>query len=150
MATDGNFTNRFGIDKHMGDMGDHPQFRVLTDEKLERIHEATAEILETIGVKVQNAEVREMMGKAGCPVEDDIVTVPRQLLEDSIDLAPRRSPSITEKERKHCTWVAGKSTPAPDIHLWSSSTWTRVSGGTTQSTISSWWQGSPMRCPMWT
>ena len=75
MTADGNSENRFGIDKHLGDMGDHPRYRVLTDEKLERLHEASAEILETIGVQVQSPDVREMMGDAGCRVDDDVVTV---------------------------------------------------------------------------
>ncbi len=90
MATDGGSTKLFGIDKHLGDMGDHPRFRVLSDEKLERIHEAIAEILETIGVKITATNARQMMADAGCPVEDDVVHIPRQLLEDSIGSAPSK------------------------------------------------------------
>ncbi len=81
---------RFGIAQNIGDMGDHPSFRVLSDEKLERVHDATAEILEAIGIKVPVAEVREMMADAGCLVEDDVVKIPRRLLEDSIDSAPSK------------------------------------------------------------
>ena len=90
MATDGNATSRFGIDRHLGDMGDHPRYRVLSDEKLHRLHEASVEILETIGVQVHSQEIKEMMDDAGCKVDGDVVKVPQLLLENSIDSAPKR------------------------------------------------------------
>ena len=91
MATDpSKSTDRFGIKQHVGDMGDHPRYRVLSDEKLHRLHEASVEILETIGHQVHSPEVREMMGDAGCEVDGHLVKLPRQLLEDSIDSAPKR------------------------------------------------------------
>ncbi len=73
-----------------GNVSDRPLLRVLTDEKIERIHEATLEILETVGVKVSRASAREMMADAGCSVDDDIVKVPRKLVEDSLASAPKR------------------------------------------------------------
>ncbi len=69
---------------------DHPYFRVLNDEKRDRIHAATAEILEHIGVKVTRPEAVEMMSGAGCRVDGDIVRVPDWLLDDAIASAPKQ------------------------------------------------------------
>ncbi len=78
------------FEESYSEMGDAPSFRLLSDEKLERIHEATVEILETIGVRMLREEAIEMMADAGCPVEGDIVKIPRRLVEDTIATAPKK------------------------------------------------------------
>ncbi|MEE9248103.1 MAG: trimethylamine methyltransferase family protein [Dehalococcoidia bacterium] len=80
----------FDLEKRPDGLIDHPRLRVLSDEKIEMIHEATVEILETIGIKVQRREALDMMTDAGCPVEGDVVRIPRQLVEDAIASAPKK------------------------------------------------------------
>ncbi len=79
-----------GTGPYSGDAGEEPYFRVLSDRKLERIHEGTVEVLETIGIQVEGAEAIEMMGDAGCDVEGDIVKTPRSLIEDALSTAPKK------------------------------------------------------------
>lgn len=80
----------YGIDHHLGDLGDHPRLRVLNDDKLERLHRATLEVLETVGVKITRPAVLAMMAAAGCTVDGQIVKIPPQLVEDAIAAAPKK------------------------------------------------------------
>ena len=55
-------TQRYGMDRQSSDGGDQPLFRVLSDEKRDRMHEASMEVLETIGLQVTRPDAAEMMG----------------------------------------------------------------------------------------
>ena len=68
-----------------------PTYRILTQDQITTIHNATLELLETIGVKVMDAEALEMMRQAGCRVkEGNIVLIPNYLVEQCIRSAPSR------------------------------------------------------------
>jgi trimethylamine--corrinoid protein Co-methyltransferase len=56
---------------------------LLTAEQVERIHEASLEILENVGLLVRNEKARKRLAKHGCPVdvESQIVKFPRIVVE---------------------------------------------------------------------
>ena len=56
---------------------------LLTPEQVERVHEASLEILENVGLLVRNEKARQRLKQHGCQVdlETDIVTFPRQVVE---------------------------------------------------------------------
>jgi len=68
-----------------------PTYRILTQDQINTLHYATLELLETIGVKVMDAEAVEMMADAGCRIKkDNIVQIPNYLVEECIRSAPSR------------------------------------------------------------
>lgn len=68
-----------------------PEYRILTEAQVQRIHTGTLELLETVGVKIMDSEARAMLSDAGCRLrEDNIVQIPNWLVEDSIRSAPSR------------------------------------------------------------
>ncbi len=76
---------------------DRPQIRLLTMEKIERIHQASLKVLSQTGVKVLLPEAVELMADAGCDVVDaDLVKIPSRLVEECLAAAPS---SITVYDR---------------------------------------------------
>jgi len=68
-----------------------PTYRILTQDQIQRIHHATLELLETVGVKVMHREAIGMMSDAGCRIKsDNIVRIPNWLVEECIRSAPSR------------------------------------------------------------
>lgn len=68
-----------------------PEYRVLDEPQIQRIHRATLELLETVGVKVLHKGALEMLGSAGCRVKpENIVQIPNWLVEECIRTAPSR------------------------------------------------------------
>lgn len=65
---------------------------LLTQEQVERIHEASLEILEEVGLKVRFEPAREMFKQHGCAVEDERVKFPREVVEKYRRMYP---PSFT-------------------------------------------------------
>lgn len=64
-------------------------YRLLTDSQLEEVHQAALEILNRTGVRVFDAEVRELLANAGCTVSDmDLVKIPPSVIEEALDAAP--------------------------------------------------------------
>lgn len=65
-------------------------FSMITQEDAEMIHEATLDILETVGVIVPGKEAHEIYSSAGCTCnpESGIVKFPRNLVIDCIEAAP--------------------------------------------------------------
>ena len=59
--------------------------QVLSEDDREKIHAAGLEIAERVGVRVDNADLREFLGKHGCTVEDasGIVRIPPELARES-------------------------------------------------------------------
>ncbi|MBK5107325.1 MAG: trimethylamine methyltransferase family protein [Anaerolineales bacterium] len=57
--------------------------KLLTQEQVERIHEASLEILESVGLLVRNMRAREILNSHGAAVDPDseIVRFPRQIVE---------------------------------------------------------------------
>jgi trimethylamine--corrinoid protein Co-methyltransferase len=66
-----------------------PKYRILNSEQIDRIHAATLELLETVGVNVRHRGARDMLALAGCAVrQDGTVLIPGRLVADAIDSAP--------------------------------------------------------------
>ncbi len=80
----------FDLDANVGELGDAPRFRLLSDEKLARLHQASLRILGEVGVKVTIPEAIELLEGAGCPVEGDVVRIPGAVVEEAIASAPDR------------------------------------------------------------
>jgi trimethylamine--corrinoid protein Co-methyltransferase len=57
---------------------------VLTPEQVVRVHQASLEILEKVGLLVRNAQARQIFARHGCSVDEATQTVrlPRQVVED--------------------------------------------------------------------
>ncbi len=96
--------------------------KVVKDNDLDRIHEATVEILEKTGVMIQLPEARDIFKKHGARVDGDVVHISREMLQASIDAAPSsftwwgRKPGqeILVGEGQTRTHVAGNNGP---IHI---------------------------------
>ena len=63
-----------------------PIIRLLSEEKVVRIHDAAIEVLEKTGINVATESARKLLADAGCTVShgSDIVKVPRRIVEDAI------------------------------------------------------------------
>lgn len=64
--------------------------RVLSEGEIERIHQRSLDVLEQAGVRVLDAECRQVLAAAGARVDEasNIVRIPRQLVEEARRLAP--------------------------------------------------------------
>lgn len=60
----------------------------LSQEQVERIHEASLEILEDVGLKVRYGPAREVFKQHGCVVEEERVKFPRAVVEKYRKMAP--------------------------------------------------------------
>ncbi len=68
-----------------------PAYRLLTEEQIQEIHQASLEVLETIGVRLLDDEAVQVLRDAGCRVKGrHIVQIPNWLVEQSIQSAPSR------------------------------------------------------------
>ena len=67
-----------------------PLFRVFSQSQIEEMHAGTLEVLRRTGVKVMLPEAREMLAKAGCWLDGEIVRFPAHLVEWAIRTAPSR------------------------------------------------------------
>ena len=63
---------------------------LLTQEQVERIHEASLEILENVGLLVRNEKARAIFAKQGCMVdsETEIVKFPRKVVDEFRSMMP--------------------------------------------------------------
>jgi len=61
---------------------------LLTQEQVERIHEASLEILEDVGLKVRYEPARELFKQHGCVVDGERVKFPRAVVEKYRKMAP--------------------------------------------------------------
>jgi trimethylamine--corrinoid protein Co-methyltransferase len=67
-----------------------PKFRKLTDSKLDRIHAASLEILESTGVRLFEPQALELLQSKGVKVEDgNRVRIPSNLVEWALSTAPK-------------------------------------------------------------
>lgn len=65
---------------------------LLTQEQVQRIHDAALEILEDVGLKVRYEPAREIFAKHGCHVDGERVKFPREVVEKYRKMIP---PSFT-------------------------------------------------------
>jgi trimethylamine--corrinoid protein Co-methyltransferase len=68
-----------------------PQFHKLSDDQVERIHNASLEILDRTGVCLYEPEALDLLKKAGIAVsEENRVRIPPGMVEWALSIAPRR------------------------------------------------------------
>jgi trimethylamine---corrinoid protein Co-methyltransferase len=65
-----------------------PRLTFLSESQLDRIHDASLQILERPGMRVMDARARTLLAGAGCLIDDEDVSFPRDLVEWSITVAP--------------------------------------------------------------
>ncbi len=69
----------------------HPRFQILSEDQIRHLHNATLEVLERTGVKVNNPEALELLDGAGARVGDDnVVKIPSFLVDEALRNAPSR------------------------------------------------------------
>lgn len=61
---------------------------LLDKQDLDKIHEASMNILENKGVEVPNEEIKEIFKKNGAEVDGDMVCIPRDLVKETLEKAP--------------------------------------------------------------
>ena len=66
--------------------------RMLTLPQIEKIHQATLDILERTGVQVRNAEALALLQQAEASIEGERVRMKAQLVERALRMAPRSIP----------------------------------------------------------
>jgi len=66
------------------------QHKPLTNDQLDKLHEATIDVMENIGIKNMHGEAREIMEDNGCDVDHDkkIVKIPGNVMMEYIAKAP--------------------------------------------------------------
>lgn len=100
----------FDFDRHCGELGDAPRFRLLSDVKLERMHEASIQVLEEVGVRITTPAALKLLSDAGCTVVgEDTVKISRSLVEDAIASAPKRI-VIHDRTGNERLFLEGKNT----------------------------------------
>ncbi len=67
-------------------------YRILTEEGVKAIHEATMKLMGEYGVRIFGSEAKEIYEKAGCSVDwqTNMVRFPRELVEWAIEVTPGR------------------------------------------------------------
>lgn len=69
---------------------------LLTDEQVERTHQASLEVLENVGLLVRNNKAREIFIRHGCKADGERVRYPREVVEKFRSLMP---PTFTFRGR---------------------------------------------------
>lgn len=102
-----------------------PRFQKLSQDQLERIHNASLEILERTGVRLHLPEAVELLRDAGANVtEESRVRIPSHLVEWALSVAPKRVVLANRKgervmplERNNVFYGLGSDCPnVIDIH----------------------------------
>src|SRR5581483_336948 len=63
---------------------------ILTEGELDRIHEATMDVLESIGLRISSGRILDALAESGARIEAEaqLVRLPRRLVEEAIARAP--------------------------------------------------------------
>lgn len=83
-----------------------PQFCCCSQNQLEKLHHATLEILERVGVRICSEEGLDILKKAGADVRDEIARIPPPIVEHAIQVAPHRI-SIGDRNGKRRILLEG-------------------------------------------
>ena len=67
-----------------------PAFEMLSEDQRSEIYLAAVEILQRTGARVYDTESRQLLEKAGCWVEGELVRVPSGLTERAVRTAPSK------------------------------------------------------------
>ena len=91
------------------DLQCRPQYRLRGEGQIKAIHEATLDLLKTIGVRVFSQEGIELLKRAGCRAgEDHTIQIPPHLVEENIQNAPSQI-TIYDRKGKEAMRLEGKS-----------------------------------------
>ena len=91
------------------DLQCRPQYRLLGEGQIKAIHEATLDLLKTIGVRVFSQEGIELLKRAGCRAgEDNTIQIPPHLVEENIQNASSQI-TIYDRNGKEAMRLEGKS-----------------------------------------
>jgi len=82
----------------------------LTNDEVERIHEASLHILEKTGVKIESETVRRLLADNGAKVKGTIVRIPRFLVEKAVKKAPEKI-TLGAREPKYDFTIPSDSFP---------------------------------------
>lgn len=78
-----------------------PTSNLLSQKQIDKIHNSSLEVLETVGVKVIHDEVVELLHASGCSVENkNIVKIPSSLVEDLLKTTPSRIDIFNRNKEK--------------------------------------------------
>jgi trimethylamine--corrinoid protein Co-methyltransferase len=84
-----------------------PQFRILSDQQLEKLHDASLEIMERTGVTVDCEEAIALLDGAGADVADpNRVKIPAYLVERALQTTPK-SFTLYKRDGTPCLRLAG-------------------------------------------
>ncbi len=85
-------------------------FRMLSNEKIGRIHEAAIQVLEKTGIKVATRKAIRLLVNAGCQNTSgsDIVHIPRKLVEACLKTCPPEF-TLYDREGRACMHVGGRT-----------------------------------------
>jgi trimethylamine---corrinoid protein Co-methyltransferase len=86
--------------------------QLLTEAQVRRVHEASLQILQEVGLEVQNTRARARFKQRGCGVADDSrrVTIPPHVVEQHLKSVPAkftfhaRNPELIEPSRTSLRW----------------------------------------------
>jgi len=81
--------------------------RVLTDGQIWEIRQAAFEIIEKVGFKCLHADARKMLASAGANVNDEIVKIPRYIVEGCLLTTPQGW-TIYDREGRRAMEVEGR------------------------------------------
>jgi trimethylamine--corrinoid protein Co-methyltransferase len=85
-----------------------PRYRLLTQPQIQRLHQATLELLDTVGVRVFHDESCRMLADSGCRLDSDQrVRIPASLVETAIRSAPS-SVTIYDREGRQAMRLEGR------------------------------------------
>ena len=88
---------------------DRPEFRVLSDKKIEQLHCATLTILEKTGVTFDCEEAIRLLGDAGADVSDPArVRIPADMVDKALKSAPK-SITLCSREGEPAMVLDGKA-----------------------------------------
>ena len=84
-------------------------FKVFSDSDVKKVHEATVELLEKVGIKMHNQTARQIFKEKGAVVDDEsrIVKIPRAMLEDAIDSTPSKLVLYGREEKNDLVLIGG-------------------------------------------
>jgi trimethylamine--corrinoid protein Co-methyltransferase len=86
-----------------------PRFQVLSPNQVQEMHFGTLEVLRRTGVKVLLAEARELLQKAGCWLDGEIVRFPPHLVEWALRAAPSQI-TLCDRRGRPALELAGYKT----------------------------------------
>ena len=65
-------------------------WKVISDEDLESIHQATLQVLSEVGIVISHPEIRDLLVDSGATINKDRVLLPQELVEKSIQISTKK------------------------------------------------------------